>query len=185
MKRSFSIIIALFLLIPAMAMAQPKGPAGPKTAPTPPVAGHKGPGMGPGMGHGMGPGMGHGMGKGGRHGGGNPFLMGHLDKIKVHLGLSDKQVTDIQTLQIKYMRLMLDLKKQMAVVKFDLKALVFDPAIDPVKAKALFAKEANLQAEKKMLRLQFLLEAEKLLTADQKKLARLMFIQHMHQGRGQ
>ncbi|MBU1243508.1 periplasmic heavy metal sensor [Myxococcota bacterium] len=160
MKRSLSVLVAIFLLLPGMATAQPKGPG-------------RGPGMGPGMGM-----------KGNPHGGGDPFLTGKLEMIRLHLKLSDKQVADVQALQMKYMKLMLQLQKQLVVVKFDLKALVFEPAIDATKAKALFAREATLMADKKMLRLQFLLEAEKLLTADQKKLARMMFIQHMHGGHG-
>jgi len=168
-------------LIPSLAMAQPRGPA----APMGPGAGPKGP-MAPGMGHGMGPGMGKGMGPGmGHGGGGDAFLMGKLEMIKAHLGLNDKQVADIQSLQLKYMKLMLEQKKQQMIVKFDLKALVFEPAVDAARAKALFLKEATIAAEQKMLKLQFMLDVEKLLSADQKKMARMMFIQHMHQGRGQ
>ncbi len=177
MKRSLTILISTLLLLPTLAMAQPKGPATPKPA-GPHAAGPVEP-----FAHGRGPG--HGMGRGhGARGEGGPFLFGQLDQVKLHLKLTDKQVADIEALQVKYMKLQIEVKKQLAVVRLDLRSLLLDPVVDPVKAKALFTREGALQAEKKMLRLQFMLDVEKLLTADQRKQARLHLIRHHQKGRG-
>lgn len=176
MKRSLTLLFAALLLLPSLAMAQPKGPAAPRPV-GPPKAGP----VEPFHGRGHGPGMGRGREARGE---GGPFLLGQLDQVKLHLKLTDKQVADIETLQIKYMKLQIEQKKQLAVVRLDLRSLLLDPVVDPVKAKALFTREGALQAEKKMLRLQFMLDVEKLLTADQRKQARMHLIRHQLKGRG-
>jgi len=176
MKRSLTLLFAALLLLPSLAMAQPKGPATPK-----PAGPHAAGPVEPFHGRGHGPGMGRGPGARGE---GGAFLFGQLDQVKLHLKLTDKQVADIEALQIKYLKLQIELKKQLAVVRLDLRSLLLDPVVDPVKAKTLFTREGALQAEKKMLRLQFMLDVEKLLTADQKKQARMHLIRHQLKGRG-
>jgi len=107
-----------------------------------------------------------------------------IERMKTMLGLTEKQVQQMQSLKAKFKPRKQALRGKMKSTKMQLRATMKSDTVDKAKITQLATTMGNLKTEKILLKVEMRTEVNKILTAEQRAKRKAMFASHKGKHKG-
>lgn len=98
-----------------------------------------------------------------------PMCFGDTEFMREKLGLSDKQIELISSINLKYQRLLLENREKLQPQRTRLKQLLLEEKIDLAEIEKILKKISDVEVQIRLNRIKHRIEIEKVLTEEQRK----------------